>query len=248
MEQENIDFYKFKQFLADKSLRKAKENLNNKGIKLYGDMLCGFSYDEVWAHPNAFIKNSSIGWGLPAADFYSQQGQDLLKKKVRLFAERYDGIRVDASWTYATPTIKNVQTGAILKRDYRYKMLDLIDNEFKNIKGKNFDKRDIMHEFVASEENFSIFEDGKIKSPLQERMKIYTSEYITPMWGSNYAYKKFEVNDDSFIIGARNHDSSKIQYNKEQAKILAKILNLPENKINNLEPNAPVGNNGMIFN
>ena len=55
-----IDFYEFKQFLAEKSLQKAKTELNNRGIKLYGDMLCGFSFDEVWAHPNAFMENASI--------------------------------------------------------------------------------------------------------------------------------------------------------------------------------------------
>ena len=82
---EKMDFYYFKQFLAEDSLKKARENLHKKGIKLNGDMQCGFSFDEVWANPKAFIPETSIGWSLPALDFDSKEGQKLLRKKVKFF-------------------------------------------------------------------------------------------------------------------------------------------------------------------
>ena len=43
--------------------------LNDKGLKLFGDVLIGFSYDEVWANPKAFEDNAYVGslfWHLPA--------------------------------------------------------------------------------------------------------------------------------------------------------------------------------------
>lgn len=90
LKNETIDFYYYKQFLAEDSLKKAKENLNKKGIKLNGDMLCGFSYDEVWSNPKAFHKDTSIGWGLPALNFDTAEGEKLLREKVKFYAERLD--------------------------------------------------------------------------------------------------------------------------------------------------------------
>lgn len=235
LQQKNIDFYKFKQFLAEKSLKKAKDKLNADGLKLYGDMLCGFSYDEVWAHPKAFIENSSINWGLPAADFNSQAAKELLRKKVNLFANRFDGIRVDASWTYITPNINDLKTGKVVKKDYQYELLDLIDDEFKRVKGNKFDKKDIMHEFIASLDDFSIVENGTIKKPLDDRVKIYTSKDINPLWKNGHIFSNIGADNNSFLIGVRNHDSSKIEFNKNNAKILAEYLKLPQDKINNLK-------------
>ena len=47
LKENEIDFYKFKQFLAENDLKKAKEKLNQKGLKLDGDMICGLSFDET---------------------------------------------------------------------------------------------------------------------------------------------------------------------------------------------------------
>ena len=53
-----MDFYYFKQFLAEDSLKRARQELNKNGLKLDGDMLCGFSCDEVWANPKAFLPDT----------------------------------------------------------------------------------------------------------------------------------------------------------------------------------------------
>ena len=226
---EKMDFYYFKQFLAEDSLKNARENLHKKGIKLNGDMLCGFSFDEVWANPKAFIPETSIGWSLPALDFDSKEGQKLLRKKVKFFAQRFDGIRIDASWTYANqPQIKN---GVTERKYYADKILNIIDDEVKKVKGAEFDSRNIMHEFAASDIDFNIYDGAELKPYVKERVKIYTSDHLNEGWGTNYSFLKRGWSADSFIIGARNHDSGKIISSDEQVNALSKILKIPAEKL-----------------
>ena len=47
------EFYKFKQFIAQKHLQDARNKLNKMGLKLIGDCLVGFSNDEQWAYQKA---------------------------------------------------------------------------------------------------------------------------------------------------------------------------------------------------
>ena len=225
-----MDFYYFKQFLAEDSLKKAHQELNKKGIKLDGDMLCGFSRDEVWANPKAFLPDTQIGWSLPALNLDSKEGQNLLRDKVRFFAQRYDGIRIDASWTYANqPQIKN---GKIIRRkDYADKILNIIDDEFKKVKGSEFDSKNIMHEFAADINDFNIFDGFKLKPYTKDRVKIYTSDYLSENWGTNKIFLEKGWDKNSFILGARNHDSGKIQVSDEQVKTLSEILKIPEEKL-----------------
>ena len=226
---EKMDFYYFKQFLAEDSLKKARENLHKKGIKLNGDMQCGFSFDEVWANPKAFIPETSIGWSLPALDFDSKEGQKLLRKKVKFFAQRFDGIRIDASWTYANqPQIKN---GITERKYYADKILNIIDDEVKKVKGAEFDSRNIMHEFAASDIDFNIYDGAELKPYVKERVKIYTSDHLNEGWGTNYSFLKRGWSADSFIMGARNHDSGKIISSDEQVNALSKILKIPAEKL-----------------
>ena len=201
-----IDFYYFKQFLAEDSLKRAKAELNKRGLKLNGDMLCGFSFDEVWANPKAFHKDTTIGWGLPALNFDTQESEKLLREKVKFYAQRYDGIRVDASSTYVEqPNIKN---GAEQKRYYGNKILDIIDEEFKKVKGNQFDIKNIMHEHLHNNGN---------------RLGIHTSDHLSSDWGSNKSFLRQDWSPDTFIIGAKNHDSPVSGMSGEQKKALSEI-------------------------
>ena len=206
LKSETIDFYYFKQFLAEDSLKKARQELNNRGLKLNGDMLCGFSYDEVWSHPNAFHKDTTIGWELPALNFDTPEGENLLREKVKFYAQRYDGLRIDASSTYISqPNIKN---GIEQKREYGDKILNIIDEEVKKVKGADFDIKNIMHEHLHNG---------------SQRVGIHTSDYLSDEWGSNRNFLKLGWNPDSFIIGARNHDSPKIVITDKQKTALSTI-------------------------
>lgn len=216
-----IDFYKFKQFLAENDLQKAKQELNKKGLKLDGDFICGFSYDEIWSHPKAFLEGKTIKWDLPALDLDSKDAEKLIREKVNIYAKRFDGLRIDASWIYVQPSSK----------DYGDKILNVIDDEVKKVKGKDFDLHNVMHEFVASAEDFSLFEDNKIKPYIDSCVKIYTSDWLSNDWGTNKSFLERGWSKENFIIGATNHDSKPMKFDKNQAKFLSKILNIPYAKL-----------------
>ena len=108
LKNKEIDFYKFKQFLAENDLKKAKDMLNQKGLKLNGDMICGLSYDEIWSHPKAFLEGKTIKWDLPALDLDSKEAEKLIREKVNIYAKRFDGLRIDASWIYIQPFLYQI--------------------------------------------------------------------------------------------------------------------------------------------
>lgn len=245
-----MDFYYFKQFLAEDSLKNAKNELNKKGLKLDGDMLCGFSFDEIWANPKAFHKDTTIGWGLPALDFESAEGEKLLREKVKFYAEHFDGIRVDAAWTYISQPL--YKGNEMQRQNYDNKILNIIENEIKKYKGENFNN--IMYEFATSPDNFNIYDGYNLKPCVKDRIKIYTSDYLSNDWGSNHAFLERNWQPQSFIIGATNHDSAPISYNKEQADTLSGILKIPSSELKNekkfisaklAEPTS--AHNNMIF-
>ena len=223
---DEIDFYFYKQFLAEKDLKKAKENLNSKGLKLNADFICGFSYDEVWSHPRAFTPGASIGWGLPALNFENPKAEKLLREKVNFYAKRFDGFRVDAAWTY----VDQPQNKYTFKY-YDDKILNIIEDEFKKVKGSNYDLKNIMYEFAADPKQFNIHNGKNLRSYLKDRVKIYTSDHLSNDWGSNRAFLDRGWGPKSFIIGASNHDSSKIKPDNSQAEVLSKILKIPKEKL-----------------
>ena len=90
-----------------------------------------------------------------------------------------------------------------------------------------------MYEFATSGENFSVYDSYALKPCVKDRIKIYTSDYLSHDWGSNDAFLKRSWAPDSFIIGATNHDSGKIKYNNTQAKVLADILKIPQKQLQN---------------
>ncbi len=221
LKNKEIDFYKFKQFLAENDLKKAKDMLNQKGLKLNGDIICGLSYDEIWSHPKAFLEGKTIKWDLPALDLDSKEAEKLIREKVNIYAKRFDGFRIDASWIYVQP----------LNKDYGDKILNIIDDEVKKVKGKDFDLHNIMHEFVASVDDFNVYDGEKLKPYIDNRVKIYTSDWLADDWGTNKSFIERGWKPENFIIGATNHDSESIKFNENQAKTLSKILGIPFKKL-----------------
>ena len=212
----NIEYYKFKQFLAEQHLQIGRRNLNAEGMKLFGDCLIGFSEDEVWAFRNAFMfdkdgKTVKVGmpeWKIPALNYekITEEGSDaqkLLKMKVGLFAKRYDGIRFDCSWSYVTPKLSDKSN-----YDFGGKILDMIDDTVKSVKGKAYNPNDLIHEFEASPKDFSLFDkSGKIKSFFCNRVKVITSANMSDEYGTASSMRKLGAKPDSYIIGVGNHDS-----------------------------------------
>ena len=210
-----IDFYKFKQYLADKHLALGRKSLNEKGMKLFGDCLIGFSQDEVWANKDAFKKDDKgkivyVGdqdWKLPALDYSTitkdgSAANKLLKRKVELFAKRYDGIRFDCSWAYVNPRLSDKS-----KFEFKDSILSIIEDTVKKVKGDDYKKEDLIHEFEAGEKDFSIINcDKKVKSYLRDRVKVIGETYMSDNYGTTLAMDKMGASKDSYIIGVGNHD------------------------------------------
>ena len=236
-------YYKFKQYLADKHLKLAKEELNKRGLMLCGDVLSCHTGDEVWMRPKAFIPNTKMYWDFPALNLDSKEGQDFLREKIKLYAKRYDNIRIDAAWTYVNQPLKlNGSRKVNLHKYYNDKILKIIEEEVRQVKGKNYRPENIMYEFIARLEDFRACDsDMKLLPMLEKRNKIYCSNDLSPYWGTTEAFKNMGWDKNFYVLGATNHDQmplkfqfSAINSRKQQAETLSKILKIPLEKLDNL--------------
>ena len=237
-----MSFYEFKQFLAEKHLLKAKEELNKKGLKLSGDALIGFSKDEKWANPKAFIKDCSVGYGIPALDFETPEAEVLLRRKFNNYARRYDGIRVDMSWAYATQPIIGLGDVHKERKEYGDKILNIIDDEVKKVKGNDFNLDNITHEMAANSKDFSVYDEAGLKPLAKVRNKIYCSMYLNKNWASVHKFREFGWQDGAYTLGTTNHDSEPMRVTfanqtkrAEQVDALSEILKIPKEKLNNFQ-------------
>ena len=250
---DNIEFYKFKQYLADSHLAIGRRNLNNLGLDLKGDCEIGFSADEKWANPKAFKHGHFIGmkeWGLPALDYDTLSDPNsaaakLLKKKVQLCAKRYDSIRFDVGWAYVNPKIFPDE-GKPFTKYMGDSVLNFIENAVKEVKGENYDLKNLIYEFEGGD----IFgQNGELLPPVKNRVKIFGTTYMHESWGSNDAFLKRGWSPDEFIVGVGNHDPQplrQIANNVEDLTVhdnrfhkapainpLARILKLNPENLNN---------------
>ncbi|MBE7712326.1 MAG: 4-alpha-glucanotransferase [Cyanobacteria bacterium SIG26] len=231
----DTEFYKFKQFLADSHLKDAKTEINNLGMKLCGDCLINFSEDERKAFPKAFLENEYIGsadWRITTLNYDTltdptSDTAKLLKMKVQLFAKRYDAIRFDVGWAYLNPLIHKTDKTSYGK-DLGDSVLKFIENAVKEVKGEDFDLKDLMYEFEGGREfkpNSSELHDAAKK-----RVKIYSSVYMNDKehecWGTNEAFLKRGWDPDYYVIGPGNHDPQPLK----QIALNMPDLSAPENE------------------
>lgn len=214
----NQGFFNFKQFLADEHLKIGKETLNKKGIKLCGDCPLRFSWDEISAFPNAFKQGETMGvdsWGITALDFdkifdESSDAYKVFKTKVQLFAKRYDMIRFDVGWEYISPIINKNGKRVNPPNKLGSRLLEQIESWVKEVKGENFDLKNLLYETEASPSDFSPFINDFIIPPLQGRSKIYSSTYMknkpNDVWGFYSKYLGMGMTEDTLYYGIGNHD------------------------------------------
>ena len=69
---DDIEFYLFKQMLAEREIEKTKNLYKEKGIKIIGDSPIAFTMAEEWQHQDLFLDKLAIGC---PPDFYSKDGQ-----------------------------------------------------------------------------------------------------------------------------------------------------------------------------
>lgn len=254
------EYFKFKQFLADEHLKIGKEKLNKMGIKYCGDCLIGATPDEVKARPNVFSMDWNLGWMLPTPNIEEiaqggTEAEKYLEYKVKNFARRYDTIRFDVGWAYVQPRlIRNFNPSEIRKPYLGDKVLNKIEGWVKEVKGEDFDLKNLIWEFEAGPDDFEWCRNEKIIEPLQNRVKVYSATHMSNDWGSNDAFLNRGFGADNFVIGVGNHDpqslrqiaedvfdrrkddSGKIVYSEHKTNALeplARILKLDKNSLSN---------------
>ena len=240
----DIDFYKFKKFMADKCLGMAREKAHEKGFKFGGDVAYQFSLSDIFSNPKAFSYDVYMGppnMKIPALNFYqisdpNSPAAKMLAQKIRHAANRYDTLRIDMGWGYVTPMLSNSSGSYNEKKEMGSQLLDFIENTVKEVKGDNFSKDDIFYEVEAAAEDFRAFnEDGSLVEPLKDRVKIYSSDYMNEGWGSSKAYaERFHLKPEEYIYGASTQDTTPLRElasseayaarKADQVKTLADIL------------------------
>ena len=210
------EFFRFRQFLADEHLRIGKEALNKEGVRLCGDCLIGFSADEIAAYPKAFKQGYFIGdkdWELRALDYDalkdpSSDAAKLLKTKVQLFAKRYDMIRFDVGWAYLNPRLAHESGNHTYTQYMGDTVLKFIENAVKEVKGEDFDLRNLIYEFEGGD----IFKPNspELMDEVKQRTKIFGSTHMHErdgdLWGSNDAFIRRGWDPDYLVFGVGNHD------------------------------------------
>lgn len=237
---EEFGFEEFKQFIAEDHLAKTRKMLNDKGMKLSGDMLVGFSREEVWSNPNAFYNDATMKWSFPALNFETEEGMNLFRSKINKFAKRYDGFRIDAAWIYSLQPLYFESKNEWIRKDFGSELLNVIEDEVLKVKGQNYNLENITYEFIAHSNDFSTHDQNGLKDFLKNKTKTITSYNCSDNWGTVSAFKNQGWKDGSYILGATNHDSRPLRQEfkellgvKGQISALSKIFNIPIEKLNN---------------
>lgn len=228
----DIDFLYFRQYLADMNLKKAKSNINSMNVEVMGDCLIGFSYDSIWAYPNAFEKANIADseWGIRALKYTDiikegTESNKLFRLKIEQFAKRYDQIRFDVGWSYIDPILYPLEgqastlegryyfdkeiNGYRIKKPLNDDIIKLIEDTVKSIKGDDYNLDKLIYETEAGPKEFSPFnyDKSKIKNALKNRTIIQSSCYMSDDYATiDFLESKMGVQRKNYIHMPGNHD------------------------------------------
>lgn len=143
---DEIELYKFEQFLATKQIRDNKQWRDGIGFKYINDLLVGCSKMDEWRYNDAFLDEYSMGapeatgnhqiWNIPVIDprkifigpdMELNTGGKFLKEKIDYALEFCDNIRIDHAMGLVDPFLikKGTKDGKHLSQIYEgYKKLD----------------------------------------------------------------------------------------------------------------------------
>ena len=230
---DEIEYFKFKQFIAHKQLKESKNAVNQQGMKLFSDALIGFSHWETFVYPDAFMKGAGGRMGLPVLNYFEIQNPEspaykLLEQKFKYNLDNYDGVRMDVGWSYINGVYQ-------IDGHDKFKWLgDSVTRMFekwaKEVKGPDWDLRNIVYEFDnAGELKPFVFENkGKHEQtptrPIYELenlpgMAVFTTEYEhndvnkngAGWMNSYFLQNNVHLNPDKYILGTNNHDGTPLR-------------------------------------
>lgn len=245
---EEIDFFQFKQFIAEKELAAYKKGLNEQGMDLILDQAIGFAYEEEVAFPDAFLdgnngNKASLGWGLPVQDVVSLVNDDndespankLLHDKTVLNLMRADGIRFDVGWSHAKPLYD--KGNGMVHMEKTTNIIHKFERWAEEIKGEDFDHRKLVYEFDTNSNDYDIIKDKDlfkdIKGMLVLTMVEERNDAQNVGWkNTSFLKEQVGLNEDQMLIGTNNHDRESViecaenpQIREENVGALMKVFN-----------------------
>lgn len=260
-----IEFYKFKQFLAHKEISEGKKLANSQGLKTVGDCILGFSWPEEQVFPDAFLKDKygrtaqAGNWGLPVLNYYDLINEDdsparkLLRNKVAHYLNNYDGIRFDVGWAYMNPSF-HYGDRQYIHLDAGTKITDFIEKTAREVKGKDFDQRMLMYECDANSNDFNLWVNKDKIDTVKGLVILSTEEEKNDEaeigWG-NLAFYKYNIGlgDDDFILGTNNHDKEGVlrcakrkEKSSEQVGAMLRVFNMGKDKWHKLKDDEDLNN------
>lgn len=216
-----IEFFKFKQFLAHKALQNSKEQVNSLGMDLEGDCPITFSWVEEQVFPDAFLKDrwgrsAEAGWGIHAINYWdlinkqNSAAHKLFRNKIVHHLINYDSIRFDVGWAYMNPSF-HFGDRQMIRLDAGTRITNYIERIAREIKGADFDQRKLMYECDADGADFNLWSNKDKLSQVQGLAILTTEEEKNDDanigWGSLPFFKyNVGLGNDDFIIGTNNHD------------------------------------------
>ena len=242
-----IEFFKFKQFLAHKSIEKSVQIQHKLGLEAMIDCPIAFSWPEEQVFPDAFLKDkwgrsAQVGWGIHAINYpdlihkQNSPAHKLLKAKIAHCLNLYDGIRLDVGWSYLNPAY-HFGDNQKIRLDAGNKITGLIEQTAQEVKGKDFDQRKIMYECDASGDDFNLWANSQKLKGIKGLAILSTEEEKNDSanvgWGNiSFLRENIGLDDDDFILGTNNHDKEGVlrcaqnhEKSSEQVGALLRVFN-----------------------
>ena len=190
---EDMEVYKFGQFLVNKQMKENADIRKDAGFKYISDMLVGFSASDEWAHQDLFLKDFRMGcpyggenngmqrWDIPVLDpkkLFNKDGSlgeggKYLKAKIEDALTNFDNVRIDHALGLIDPFVYSKDE----KIKGNVSTMPEIDPD------KNFEK--VLNKIVLPvleehgiDKNSPVWEDLVTKTPVFER--IYYQENNLP--------------------------------------------------------------------
>lgn len=157
----DIEQYKFEQFIATKQIKENKDWRNKTGFKYYNDLLVGCSQMDKWRYKDAFLPDWEMGaresggisqrWNIPVIDpkkifkndkYELNTGGEFLKEKINFALEFCENIRIDHAMGLIEPYImlKNAPDSEFVAGNNKNSNVEKYISELKDHNGNEYDK------------------------------------------------------------------------------------------------------------
>lgn len=208
---DQIEFYKFNQFIAEKQLMETKKDLNSAGINILGDCPISFCYRDSWTNKKDLDVDLFLGCDNGDGTFQSWdaimwKNTKPLEKRINRYYDLYDGVRYDAAWEYIKPYTYRHEEGS--SREYLNKGTEAIESmlEVAKKRGKDLELN-----------NFELVGGANINSEVDKIRSQTAMPEIRVAWPG---FKPEEFNSNDWITIGTHDNPTVIEFAKGDKKII----------------------------